>query len=70
MLMKSSISCLGTFALDKHLEICLQKRSVFCIWRKASSLCAVIDLGIGSGVDVISGVILGCHVEGSGARHC
>ena len=67
---KSSVSCLGAFPLDNHLEICLQKGSVFCICRKASNLSAARDLGVGSGVDAMSGVILGCAVEGSGARHC
>ena len=70
MWVKSSVSCLGTFPLDNHLEICLQKGSVFCIWRRASNLSAVRDLGIKSGVDMMSGVILGCAVEESGVRHC
>ena len=68
--MKCSVSCLGAFPLDKHCEICLQKGSVFCIRRRASNLSAVKDLGVGSGADVMSGVILGCAVEVSGARHC
>ena len=50
MWVKRSISCLGAFPLDKHLEICLQKGSVFCIWRRASNLSAVKDLGVGSDV--------------------
>ena len=70
MWVNSSISCLGAFPLDKHLEIHLQKGSVFCIWRSASNLSVVKDFGVGSGVDVVSGVILGCAVEVSGARHC
>ena len=60
----------SAFSLDKHLEICLQKGSVFCIWRRASNLSAVKDFDVGSGVDVMSGVIFGCAVEVSGARHC
>ena len=68
MWVKSSVSCLCTFPLDKHSEILLQKRSVFCIWRRAN-LSTVRDLGVGSGVDAMSGVILSCGVEGSGARH-
>ena len=68
--MKSSVSCLGTFPLDNHLEICLQKGSVFCNWRRVSNLSAVRDLGVRSGVDSMSGVILGCAVEESGARCC
>ena len=50
MWVKSYVSCLGVFALDKHLEIHLQKGLVFCIWRRASNLSAVRDLGVGSGV--------------------
>ena len=69
MWVKSSVSCLGAFPLDKCLEICLQKGSVICIWRRASNLSAVRDLGVGSGVDVLSGVTLGCVVEES-ARCC
>ena len=38
---KRSVLCLGAFPLDKHLEICLQKGSVFHIWRRASNLSAV-----------------------------
>ena len=70
MWVKSSISCLGDFPLDNHLEIHLQKRSVFSIWRRASNLSAVGDLGVGSGVGTMSGVILGCAVEESSARCC
>ena len=70
MWVKSSVSCLGAFLFDKCLETCLQKGLVFCIWRTDSNLSAVRDLGIGSGVDMMSGVILGCAVEGSGTRHC
>ena len=70
MWVKSSVSCLGAFPLDECLEIHLQKGLVFCIWRRASNLSAVRDLGVGSGIGVMSGVILGCAVEGSGARHC
>ena len=67
---KSSVSCLGAFPLDKHLEIHLQKGSVFCIWRRSSNPSDVKDFGIGSGVDMTPGVILGCAVEVSGVRHC
>ena len=67
---KSSVSCIDAFPLDNHLVIHFQKGSVFCIWRRASNLSAVRDLGVGSGVDTMSGVILGCAVEGFGARHC
>ena len=67
---KGSVSCLDAFPLDRCLEICLQKGSIFCIWRRASNQSAVRDLGVGSGVDVLSGVMFGCVVEGSGARHC
>ena len=67
---KSSVSCLGAFPLDIHLEIYLQKWSVFCIWSRASKLSAVRDLGVGSGVDVMSGVTHSCVVEESGARCC
>ena len=70
MWVKSSVSCLGAFPLDKHLETCLQKGSVFCIWRRASNLSAIRDLGVGSGVDAPSGATLGCVVEESGGRHC
>ena len=70
MWVKSSVSCLGAFPLNNHLEICLQNGSIFCIWRRASHLSAVRDLGVRSGVDMTSGVTLGCVVEESGARHC
>ena len=70
MWVKSSVACLGAFPLDKHLEIHLQKGSVFCIWRRAANLSAVKHLGVGSGVGVMSGVT-SCHVvEGSDARCC
>ena len=70
MWVKSSVSCLGAFPLDKDLGIHLQKGFVFCIWLRVSNLSAVKDLGVGSGVDLLSGVTLGCIVEESGARHC
>ena len=70
MWVKSSVSCLGAFPLDEHLEIHLQKGSVFCIWRRTFNLSAVRDFGVGSGDDTMSGVILGCGAEESGARHC
>ena len=70
MWVKSSVSCLGAFPLDKCLEIHLQKGSVFCIWRWTSNLSAVRDLGIGSGVDAMSGVTPCCVLEESGAMHC
>ena len=66
MWVKSSVSCLGAFALDNHLK----KGSVFCIRRRVSNLSAVTDLGVGSGVDMMSGVTLGSAVELSGTRHC
>ena len=66
MWVKSSVSCLGAFPLDNHLEIHLQKGPVFSIWRRASNLSAVRDLGVGSGVEMMSGVIRGCAVEESG----
>ena len=69
MWVKSSVSCLGALSLDKHLEIHLQKGSVFCIWRRASNLSAARDLCVGSGVDVMLGVTP-CLVEESGARQC
>ena len=49
--------------LDRPLEICLQKESVFCIWRRASNQSAVKDLGVGSGVDVMSGITSCCAVD-------
>ena len=55
MLVKGSDSCVGAFPLDTCLEICLQKGSVFCIWRRASNLSAVRDLGVGS-------VLMQCQV--------
>ena len=70
MWVKCSVSCLGAFPLDKCLEIHLQRGSVFCIWRMASNPSAVRVLGVGSGVDMMLGVILGCAVQESGARHC
>ena len=70
MWVKSSVSCLGAFPLDKHLEIPLQKGSSFCIWRRASNLSTVKDLGVGSGVGMMSGVT-SCYAVGkSDARHC
>ena len=56
MWVKRSVSCLGAFPLDKHLEIHLQKGSVFCIWRRASTLSAVKDFGVGPDVGMMSGV--------------
>ena len=70
MWVKSSVSCLGASLLAKHLEIHLQKGSVFYIWGRASNLFAVRDLGVGSGFDVMSGATPCCVVEESGARHC
>ena len=70
MLVNSSVSYLGAFPLDKHLEICLQKGLIFFIWRRASNLSAVKDLGVGSGVDMMPGVTSHHVVEGSDARHC
>ena len=67
---KTSVSCCSAFPLDEHLEICLQKESVFCIWRRASNLSTVSDLGVGFGTGETSGVILGCAVDISGIRHC
>ena len=66
---KSSVSCLGAFLLDNHLEICLQKGSYFA-FGEGLLTCLLLDLGIRSGVDMMSGVILACAVEESGARHC
>ena len=63
MWVKRYISCLGAFPLDKHLEIHLQKGYVFCIWRRASNLSAVKDLGVGSDVGVMSGVMCCCAVD-------
>ena len=68
MWVKRSVSCWDVFPLDKHLEICLQKGSVFWIWRRASNLSAIRDLGVGSGTGETSGIILGCTVEVSGVR--
>ena len=67
---KSSASCLGAFPFDKHLEICLQKGSVFSIWRRAPNLSAVKDLDVGCDVGVMSGVTCCCAVDWSDARHC
>ena len=67
---KRSVLCCGAIPLDKCLEIHLQKGLVFCIWRRASNLCAVRDLGVGFGTGETSGVILGFAVEVSGVRHC
>ena len=67
---KKSVSCLGAFPLDKHLEISLQKGSIFCIWRRASNLSAVKDLGVGSDVGVMSDVTCCCAVDWSDARCC
>ena len=61
---------LGAFPLDKCLEICLQKGSVFCIWRRASNLSAVKDLGAGSDIVTMPGVICCCAVDWSDVRHC
>ena len=58
------------FPLDKHLEICLQKGLVFCMWRRASNLSAVRDLGVWFGTGETPGVILGCAVEVSSGRCC
>ena len=44
MWVKSSVLCLGAFPLEEHLEICLKKGFVFCIWRRASNLSAIRDL--------------------------
>ena len=60
---KSSISCLGAFPLDNCLDIHLEKGSVFCIWRRASNQSTVKDLGVGSGVGVMSGVTSCCAVD-------
>ena len=70
MWMKHSVLCWGVFPLDKCLEFCLQKGSVFYIWRRASNLSVVRDLGIGFGTGETSVVILGCAVEVSGVRCC
>ena len=66
MWVKRPVSCWGAFPFDKCLDIHLQKGSVFCIWRRASNLSAVGDLGIGVGTGETSGVILGCVVKVSG----
>ena len=60
----------GAFPLDNHFEICLQKGSVFCIWRRASNLSAVKNFGVGSSVDMALGVILGGIAGVSGTEHC
>ena len=67
---KRSVSCLGAFPLDTCLEICLQKGSVFCIWKRASNLSVVKDLCVGSDVGMMSGVTCHCAVDWSDARHC
>ena len=60
---KISVSCLCAFPLDKHLDIHLQKGSVFCIWIRSSNLSAVKDLGVGSGVSMMSDVTSCCAVD-------
>ena len=67
---ESFILCSGAFPVDKHLEICLQEGSVFCIWGRASHVSAVKDLGVGSGVGVMSGITSCCAVDWPDARHC
>ena len=70
MWVKRSVSCCGAFPLVKCLEIHLQKESVFCIWRRASNLSAVRELGVGVGTGETSGVIFGCPLEVSGVGYC
>ena len=50
-------------------DICLQKGSVFCICRRACSLSAVRDFGVGSLVSETFDVTSGCEVEVTGERH-
>ena len=70
MWVNNSVSCLGALPFDNHFEMHLQKGSVFCIWRRASNLSVVRDFGVGSGVDMMLGIILG-GIEGvSGSEHC
>ena len=61
--MKRWVSCWGAFLFDKHLDIHLQKGSVFCICRRACSLSPVRDFGVGSIAFVTSGVTSGCGCE-------
>ena len=66
---KTSVSYRGVFPFCKHLDILLQKGSVFCICRRACNLSAVRDFGIGSVASETSGVISGCEVEVSREKH-
>ena len=66
---KRSVSYCSAFLLDKHLEILLQKGSVFCICRRACNLLAVRVFSVGSLASESSGVISGCEVELSVDRH-
>ena len=66
--MKSSVSYLGAFPFDNHLGICLQG-GLFSAFGEGLLTCQLLEiLGVGSGVDAMSGVILGCAEEGSGVR--
>ena len=67
--MKRSVSCCGAFPFDSHLDILLQKGSVFCVCRRACNLSAVRDFGVGSFASDTSGIISGCKVKVSDDRH-
>ena len=43
MWVKSSVSCLGAFPLDKHLEICLQKGS-FYAFGEGLLTCLILEI--------------------------
>ena len=66
---KKLVSCCGAFPFHSHLDILLQKRSVFCICRRVCSLSAVRDFGVGSFASDTLGVISGCEVDVSIDRH-
>ena len=66
---KRSVLCCGAFPFDSHLDILLQKGSVFCICRRACNMSAVRDFGVGSFASDTLGVISGCEVDVSIERH-
>ena len=63
MWVKISVSCCGALPFNKHLEICLQNRSVLCICSNASNLSAVRGLGVEVASGKIFGETSGCGVE-------
>ena len=67
---KRSLSCCGTFPLDNHLDILLQREGyVFGICRRTCNPSAVRDFGVGSFASDTFGVISCYMVEVSIDEH-